>query len=233
MDVFLIPLGAQRYELYCEPADELDGHASSAQPEGALKGLWHRFQQTLKHVERSHSQADGTAAHSTSTGSGWTKRLRDRALRWLAEKVAEQRLLWRLRKQASATAFYPSDVTEADAATVIHHMLRRDADRHRFWLIIDSAGLLLSGVVVLVPGPNVLAYYFAFRVVGHYLSMRGAWQGLGRVAWQYCASEALAELRAAASLTSAAREQHVSEIADRLKLPHLERFFRRIALPGA
>ena len=216
MDVFLIPLGAQRYELYCEPADEVDGHASATEPKGALKGLWLRFQQTLTHVERSPAPASGTAPHSAPAGSGWTKRLRDRALRWLAEKVAEQRLLWHLRNQSSATAYFPSDLTEGDAATVIRQMLRRDADRHRFWLIIDSVGLILSGVLVWVPGPNVLAYYFAFRVVGHYLSMRGARQGLDRVAWQYRASEALAELRAAASLTSAAREQHVSEIADRL-----------------
>ena len=38
--------------------------------------------------------------------------------------------------------------------------------------------LIVSGVLALVPGPNVLAYYFAFRVVGHWLSMRGARQGL-------------------------------------------------------
>ena len=32
----------------------------------------------------------------------------------------------------------------------------------------------MSGLLFLVPGPNVIAYYFAFRMVGHYFSLRGA-----------------------------------------------------------
>lgn len=232
MDVFLIPLAAQRYELYCEPADESDADSQTAEPERALKGLWHRFQQTLRHIERSHAHTD-QVQHGASSKSSWTTRLRARALRWLAEEVAEQRLLWRLRNQPAATAFFPSDIVEGDAAAVIRSMLRRDGERHRFWLIVDSIGFVLSGVLVWIPGPNVLAYYFAFRMVGHYLSMRGARQGVNRTVWQYAASDALTELRTAGTLNADERTQHVSAIADRLNLPHLERFFRRIALPDA
>ena len=61
--------------------------------------------------------------------------------------------------------------------------LQRDGDRHRNWLVIDSVLLVLSALLILVPGPNVIGYYFAFRVVGHYLSWRGARQGLDVVAW--------------------------------------------------
>ena len=53
-------------------------------------------------------------------------------------------------------------------------MLRRDHDRHRIWLVVNTVLLVLSAVLALVPGPNLVAYYFAFRVVGHWLSMRGA-----------------------------------------------------------
>lgn len=233
MDVFLIPLNAERYELYCEPSDEGEAGSSAGAERGLLKGLWHRFQQTLMQIERTHAQGDDAGVNPGATGSGWSSRLRARALRWLAEKVAEQRLLWHLRSQSSATAFFPSDIAESDAAAVIRQMLLKDAERHRFWLIIDSIGLVVSGIAVWVPGPNVLAYYFAFRVVGHFLSMRGARQGLDRVAWRYRASNELTELRAAAALTPDARDEHVSAIADRLNLPHLQRFFRRIALPGA
>lgn len=233
MDVFLIPLNAQRYELYCEPPDEAETDSSAGEERGLLKGLWHRFQQMLKQIERTHAHGDDASGQAAASGSSWTSRLRARAMRWLAEKVAEQRLLWNLRTQSSATAFFPSDIAETDAAAVIRQMLQKDAERHRFWLIIDSIGLVLSGIAVWVPGPNVLAYYFAFRVVGHFLSMRGARQGLDCVTWQYRASDELTELRAAATLTQAARDEHVSAIADRLNLPHLQRFFRRIVLPPA
>ena len=58
---------------------------------------------------------------------------------------------------------------------------RRDFEKHRFWLTIDALGFIASGLLFLVPGPNAVAYYFAFRLVGHYLSMRGARQGLSVV----------------------------------------------------
>jgi hypothetical protein len=44
--------------------------------------------------------------------------------------------------------------------TLIRRTLQRDYDRHRVWLVIDAIGLVLSGPLALVPGPNVVAYYF-------------------------------------------------------------------------
>ena len=80
-----------------------------------------------------------------------------------------------------------------------------------------------------VPGPNVVAYYFAFRLVGHYLSMRGARQGLSGVTWRNEGSAPLAELRRAIALEPAARDQRVQDVAGRLKLEHLASFFARTA----
>ena len=48
------------------------------------------------------------------------RRLRDRGLRWVAEAIAEQRLLWHLRRQHEATLVYPDDLdgTQAMAITL-------------------------------------------------------------------------------------------------------------------
>ena len=46
-----------------------------------------------------------------------------------------------------------------------------------------------------VPGPNLIAYYFGFRLVGHYLSRRGAKHGLTEVRWQSCENPQLSRLR--------------------------------------
>ncbi len=97
---------------------------------------------------------------------------------WVAERIAEQRLLWNLRKQTTAVAVHPQDMTFEQVMVLIRRMLQRDYERHRLWLVVDTIGLIVSGLLALVPGPNLLAYYFAFRVVGHWLSMRGATQGL-------------------------------------------------------
>ena len=59
------------------------------------------------------------------------------------------------------------------------------------WIIIDGLLFAASGVFFFVPGPNLVAYYFGFRLVGHYLSRRGAKHGLTEVRWQSCAQPAV------------------------------------------
>lgn len=234
MDVFVIPVGAgprERYELYCEipDDDDLDGDGVADVQAGFFKGLLSKFRSTLRRVERERRAVEPGQPERPKS---WTRRMRDRALCWIAERIAEQRLLWHLRRQQTATAIYPADLTREQANAIVMRILRRDADRHRRWLILDSILLVLSGLLVLLPGPNVVAYYFGFRVVGHYLSLRGARQGLDCVQWRFESSAPLAELRRASTLPADVREEHVRAVASRLRLEHLTAFFERVALPS-
>jgi hypothetical protein len=223
MDVYVIPCAPDRYELYCEPAD--DGDETRQEPSsGFFAGLFERFRVMLGRLDRHHS-----SEHAGDERRGWTRRLRDRAMRWMAEKVAEQRLLWRLRAHRDARAFYPKDLSEAQATAIVRQLLQRDGDRHRLWLIFHAVAFVLSGVFFFVPGPNIIAYYFAFRLVGHYLSLRGSRHGLHGVQWMYEACEPLTELRRVRTLALREREQYVGEVATRLRLAHLPRFFKRTA----
>ena len=70
-------------------------------------------------------------------------------------------------------AAFPQDLCLDQTLTLIRQTLRRDFTGHRRWLVVDSVLLILSGVLMPIPGPNLVAYYFAFRVMGHWLSMRG------------------------------------------------------------
>jgi hypothetical protein len=224
MDVYVIPCAVDRYELYCEPADDGDETRHQEPSSGFFAGLFERFRVMLGRLDRHHSsEHDGIERRS------WTRRLRDRAMRWLAEKVAEQRLLWRLRTHREARAFYPQDLSEAQATAIVRQLLERDGDRHRLWLIFHAVAFVVSGIFFFVPGPNIIAYYFAFRLVGHYLSLRGSRQGLHGVQWMYEACEPLTELRRIRTLALREREQYVGEIATRLRLAHLPRFFKRTA----
>jgi hypothetical protein len=83
--------------------------------------------------------------------------------------------------------------------------------------------------VAIVPGPNLLAYYFLFRLAGHYLSMKGARQGLDLVNWTPRACPELTELRAAAALPAPERAERVRAIAAALGLEHFATFFNRLA----
>ncbi len=221
MDVFVIPIGLDRYELYCEVSIEAPRVESA--PSGIIGRIRHRFAVMLHQAEeRQRAGAPGA--------SSWWARLQEHAMAWVAERVAEQRLLWNLRRESSVIAAYPQDLTYDQALTLIRRTLQRDYERHRAWLVVDSLLLIAVGVLALLPGPNIVAYYVAFRVMGHWLSMRGAWQGLHRITWTGRPCEPLTELREVASLDSGAREARVHDIAARLRLRHLSTFFERVAV---
>jgi hypothetical protein len=181
-------------------------------------------------AEAEHQRRQG---HTPPDHVGWLGRTKARAMRWVAESIAEQRLLWHLRRQPDACLFYPDDIDEPRAVALLRRQLGRDFDKHRFWLIIDSIGFIASGLLMLVPGPNVLAYYFAFRMVGHYFSLRGARHGLDRVAWTHERSTPLSDLRRAIALQGEERDRRVSDVADALNLEHLVKFFERITVRTA
>jgi hypothetical protein len=224
MDVFLVPIGGDRYELYCEVPD------TAPEPDApAARGFFHRLKAKFHEVV-AEAERERRMVAAERPQRGWLGRLRARAMRLVAESIAEQRLLWHLRRQADASLLHPDDVDASHAIGVLRKQLSRDFDKHQFWLIFDALGLLVSFVLVPIPGPNLFLYYFAFRVVGHYLSLRGARQGLNVTRWSTEPRSPLTELRQAIGLDPASREQHVNDIALRLQLEHLASFFRRIAI---
>ncbi|MEP6914541.1 MAG: hypothetical protein ABJC89_02810 [Acidobacteriota bacterium] len=224
MDVYLVPIGAEQYELYCEVPDEPEA-PDDQPPTGFFRRLKSRFTTMLAEAER-----ERRLGRTERPEGGWAARAKARSMRYVAESIAEQRFLWHLRRQASACLFYPDDLEEANAIGVLRRQLGRDFDRHRFWLIVDSLLFVASGLLFLLPGPNLVAYYFAFRMVGHYLSMRGARQGLDAVTWTNEQSAPLSELRRAISLDADERTRRVHDIADALNLEHFVKFFERTAV---
>jgi hypothetical protein len=227
MDVYLVPIGRDSHELYCEVPDEPVEPVDPASV-GFFERMKLRFSAMLTEAERERRRGQGTQEHG-----GAFARAKARTLRWVAESIAEQRLLWHLRRQADACLFFPDDIEERRATELVRRQLRRDFEKHRFWLIVDSLGFVASGLLFFVPGPNIVAYYFAFRMVGHYLSLRGARQGLDGVRWTSEQSAPLSELRRAIDLDSDERDRRVHAVAATLKLEHLAKFFQRTVIPSA
>jgi len=228
MEVFLIPVGGERHELYCEVADEDPSGATPDNDRGFFRGLVRKFRDTLNHIERDRRRhEDDEQEH------GWFERLKRRALRVVAESIAEQRLLWQMRRQHAAVLVHPEDLTGESALGILRPAMKADFEKHRRWLVIDGVLVLLSALLILVPGPNVIGYYFAFRFVGHYFSMRGARQALDHVVWTTRANDALADLRPLVLVDCDERRPRVDAIAARLELTDLRRFFDRVAIPGA
>jgi hypothetical protein len=223
MDVFLVPVGANRHDLYCEAA------ASESEPEAAgPRTLWTRAVETFRRVlaegeeERRQPRSDAAAPPRRS-------RLRRAITTRLAEAVAEQRLLWHLRHETTAGLVHPDDMTAARALELTRASLTADLTRHGRWSVIDTALAIVSIPVALVPGPNVIGYYFVFRAVGHVFSWRGARHGLRDVVWQCRPTPHLTALRAVLAANGADRAQQVEAIAAALGLERLAKFVDRTA----
>jgi hypothetical protein len=229
MDVFLIPVASDRYELYCEVPDEDPSGALPDHDRGWVRSLVTRFRQALAEFERERNSGQPPPPVSSGLFAHLTARFR----RAIAGTVAEQRLLWHMRRQAAARLVHPADLAPGRALALSRARFKADYEKHLLWLMVNGLLFVASGVLAILPGPNVVAYYLAFRVVGHFLAMRGARQAIRTVEWTTEASAPLADLRALLAVAQADRRSRVEAIAGALELEHLVRFFDRVAVPGA
>lgn len=225
MDVYLVPVGPDRFECYYEAAEQEETD-EPVEGQGFFARMRARFNHQLKEAEASRHQKAIEEPHSL------LGRMQKRSMRWIAERVAEQRLLWHLRKVDSSNLHVPTGLPADQADRIMRDNMKWDADHHRNRLILHSLALIISVPVAVVPGPNVLGYLFTFTVVGHFLAWRGAVRAIHQIQWTIVPDEALADVRRAFSLEAAARHRLIREAAVRLHLPRMARFVEQMATPA-
>ena len=230
MDVFVIPVGQDRYELYGEQPEAVT--ADEPPSTGLIGRLRHKVSETIRVAEEKRHRTHPV----DEAPKGFIGRLNDRMMAWVAERIAEQRLLWNLSGRTNATVAHPQDMTFAQALALVRGTLARDYARHRRWMLIDGVLFVLTSVTLgplalMIPGvANLPAFYFGFRTFGHFFSMQGAAQGLHRVEWTGRPCPPLGELRDLGSLAPEVRHERLHDIAARLRLQHLSTFFERVAI---
>jgi hypothetical protein len=218
MTVHLIALKGKHFELYAEPPETV------SEPPGLEAGWYRRWSHTAG--ERWRGLVE-TARRGEAVGR--FARWRDALVCHLAETLSEQRTLWALRREADATLLYPATLDAPAARQAMNQVLAQSRWHHGVWLVIDTLLLVGSAILAPIPGPNAIAYYLAFRVVGHLQSWRGAHRGLTRTGWTLTPDPYLAELSRLAHEPRAARASRLADIAAHLHLPHLPAYFDRIA----
>jgi hypothetical protein len=227
VNVYFIPLAGGRFEPYFEQEEAPETDSAAADEQGFFARLYARF---LAMVREAEEQRHDAAHAPPATALG---RLQRRLLGWVAERVAEQRLLWRLRGAERAELHVPEDLDPDEGLRRFREGLQQDGDRHLRRFGIHLVGLLVSIPVALIPGPNLLGYLFTFTVVGHYLSFRGARHGLREVTWTVVQNPALTTIGRAVVTAPPERYRMIHEAAARLRLAHLARFVERMAVPPA
>jgi hypothetical protein len=218
MIVFLVPAGGDRFELYSETPE--DDTPPDDRPAGPLRRL-------IDKANRQWRALVDTAREGR--GRGRWARWRDAVVCRLAESIAEQRTLWALRHESSSALRYPATLDEPGARAIVSRVLAHARTHHGRWLAVDLVLFIASGILFFVPGPNLVAYYLAFRVVGHLNSWRGARRSIERMAWSFEPDATLGELTMLTGVPRADRAAQVADIAARLQLHRLPAFFDRVA----
>jgi len=217
--VYLVPVGGGRFELYTEPMDDAPELGDLA------RGRW----QTFLHGVHQWWIGAVEAAGRTDGAASRLERIQHWAVRLGAEAMAEQRTLWSLRHGGPAMLCHPADLTGEAAVELRDRLLTSARRSHGRGLILYSLAFAVSGLLMPIPGPNLVAYYLAVRLVGHYLSWRGARCALDTTTWDAGPEPALDELAGLASADPDARAPRIEAVAQALSLPQLPVFFERAA----
>jgi hypothetical protein len=174
---------------------------------------------------------EGEAAQDAGVVDDPTRgRVRRFITRKLAEAVAEQRLLWHLRHEMAARLFHPDTIDGERAMAMAVAEFEADYGRHRRWLIIDGLLTAITGpVFFFVPGPHIVSWYFTFRAIGHFFSMRGARRALSGITWTPEPTAHLTAVAGALTLDPDARSARLQAAGEALGLTRLAPFVERVA----
>ena len=165
VNVYMIPLGAAGSVFYSEGPIRDDAHPSH-EPKGGPRGWLERRFRSMQ-----------TALHHSEGGMGF--RLR-RVWEWLQRRIPpDEPLLRRLRKAGMVAVYHPSTLSREEARAEWRNYLAGRRGRHVLGLTLNLAISPLTVLLVPVPGPNVIGFWFVYRTVCHTLALLGIHRASG------------------------------------------------------
>lgn len=121
---------------------------------------------TLGRIARKWDEVEARWKESGGTAAQWSRRVWDRLHTWCKP---DEPLLTKLATADSIVIRHPKSTPEKKVRAAWRRYLRVRAGSHGFWLVVDGTLAPITGVVLwLLPGPNVVAFWFAYRAFNHY-----------------------------------------------------------------
>jgi len=152
----------------------------------------------------------------------------------LEEKIDPMERVFRLMRHASQLRVFHTPTWQGPAAPkYFMGLLARNQRKHTAWgivdLIITLITILLSPILVPLPGPNIFFYYPAARLTSHYLARRGVLHG-ARLETHFVSLPELSEIENLLNQSPTVKEfDKIEKIGASLRLEHLGHFLKRYA----
>ncbi len=159
LKVFLLKLDDLRHTFYSEGPVKL---ADDVHPKGWLESTLGRLQ--------------GRFARS----KGWFARSAKRIRKVLERFVGrDEPLLRGLRNTDSIVIHHPASWAQDQARSAWMAFLHTRKRHHALWLLLNAVVARALVLLAVLPGPNLVGYWFAYRVACHGLALLGIRKALG------------------------------------------------------
>jgi hypothetical protein len=152
----------------------------------------------------------------------------------LEEKIDPMERVFKLMRHAGQLRVFHTPTWQGPAAQKhFIGLLARNQRKHTAWGIVDLVitliTVLLSPILVPLPGPNIFFYYPAARLTSHYLARRGVLHGAS-LETLFVALPELSEIENLLNQPPSVKEfDRIEKIAISLRLEHLGHFLKRYA----
>jgi len=92
-----------------------------------------------------------------------------------------ERVFKRMRHASEIRLHYAAGLPETRAVELLEQLCGRQSNKHLFWFGVDFVvavvAILLSPILIPIPGPNIFVYYPGLRTISHFRAWRGALRG--------------------------------------------------------
>jgi hypothetical protein len=149
---------AGRKVFYAEPAED-----SPSDPDASPRDFRTRLKAKLHSLR-----------HACQTSEGRTARVTRSVWHWLhARTHPDETLLSRLRTTQAVELHHPAALDADEVAAAWSLYLAQGRRRHWPWFVASLILAPATALLAVLPGPNLIGYWFAYRAVHHALILHG------------------------------------------------------------
>jgi hypothetical protein len=162
--IYLLQIDQERYFFYADVSESSDdaseGNDTSSPPGSGLRGWLHDC----------YSRFKSAWQHADSGAMLWMRRAWD----WLHSLTRpDEAMLARLRSARRIDLHHPAARTGDEVRAAWRRYLNYQWRRHLFWMSINGAIAPIAFLLFVLPGPNLIGYWFAYRAIHHLLVVWG------------------------------------------------------------
>jgi hypothetical protein len=162
--IYLLLIDRERFFFYSDESESSHGDGEGDDPSaGARSGVRGWLHDRFLKFRSAWQHADSGALL-------WMRRSWD----WLHSLAhPDEAMLARLRSARRIDLHHPAARSGADVHAIWQDYLARQWRRHLFWMVLNAVIAPFTVILAILPGPNLIGYWFAYRAVHHMFVLWG------------------------------------------------------------